>query len=170
MCIAARGTRLNSVGWPECQVFLEKLNAKFAASGVKFGLPTEAQWEYACRAGGSGKFFFGDDDSQLADYAWFAGNSGGTTHPVGAKKPNAWGLYDMHGNVCQWCADWYAPDYYQNSPAADPPGVALSYHRVVRGGCFDQFASHCRTAYRNMNDPADRNDNVGFRVMCMPAR
>jgi formylglycine-generating enzyme required for sulfatase activity len=145
---------------------LQKLNVKFAASGTKFDLPTEAQWEYACRAGGKGKFSFGDAERLLAEYAWFKGNAGDKTHPVGEKKPNAWGLYDMHGNVCEWCADWYQRSYYQESPPADPTCADPSYHRVIRGGCFDDAASSCRAAFRSMNDPSDRNHNVGLRVMC----
>jgi len=157
---------VESVDWVDCQAFLQKLNEKFGATGVKFALPTEAQWEYACRAGGNGKFSFGDAEGQLAEYAWFRDNSKGTTHPVGEKKPNAWGLYDMHGNVCQLCADWHANDYYGQSPAADPAGVLTGYHHVMRGGCFDDTAEHCRAAYRNKNDPADRNHDLGLRVMC----
>ncbi len=158
---------VESVGWTDCQAFLQKLNDKFAARGMTFDLPSEAQWEYACRAGGKGKFTFGDDENRLADHAWFRGNAGGQTHPVGVKQPNAWGLYDMHGNVCELCADWYARDYYRQSPAADPTGADSSYHHVIRGGCFDDAASNCRASYRNMNDPSDRNHNVGLRVMCV---
>ena len=93
---------VESIGWVPGQAFLRKLNEKFAARGLKFDLPSEAQWEYACRAGGKGEYSFGDSDDGLGQYAWFRGNSGGTTHPVGQKKPNAWGLYDMHGNVAQF--------------------------------------------------------------------
>jgi len=158
---------VESVGWSDCRAFLRKLNEKFAASGAKFDLPSEAQWEYACRAGGQGKFSFGDEENQLEDHAWFRGNAASHTHPAGAKKPNAWGLYDMHGNVCEWCSDWYANDYYRQSPAADPAGASSSYHHTIRGGCFDDTASNCRVSYRNMNDPSDRNHNVGLRVMCV---
>ena len=88
------------VSWDDCQEFIEKLNANVAGGKGRFALPTEAQWEYACRAGSTTKYCFGDDDSQLGEYAWYGGNSGKQTHPVGEKKPNAWGLYDMHGNAC----------------------------------------------------------------------
>ena len=119
------------VSWDDCQQFLGKLNAKVGTGAGKFALPTEAQWEYACRAGSTTRYCFGDDESQLGEYAWYDANSDSKTHPVGEKKPNAWGLYDMHGNVLEWCEDWYdewwpkgstTPWYYASSPTDDPPG------------------------------------------------
>ena len=98
---------VEQVSWDDCQQFLVKLNAKSGGQGSKFVLPTEAQWEYACRAGSTGKFCFGDDEKQLGEYAWYEANSGDKTHPVGEKKPNTFGLHDMHGNVWEWCQDWY---------------------------------------------------------------
>ncbi|NQT39791.1 MAG: formylglycine-generating enzyme family protein, partial [Planctomycetes bacterium] len=98
---------VEQVSWDNCQQFLVKLNAKSGGQGGKFVLPTEAQWEYACRAGSTGKFCFGDDEKQLGEYAWYGENSGSKTHPVGEKKPNTFGLHDMHGNVWEWCHDWY---------------------------------------------------------------
>jgi len=111
------------VSWDDCQDFLKKLNASGKAQGT-FRLPTEAEWEYACRAGTKSRFCSGDADAGLADYAWYDGNSGRTTHPVGTRKPNAWGLFDCHGNVWEWCADWYEEDYYRKSPRDDPTGPA----------------------------------------------
>ena len=124
------------VSWDNCQEFIEKLNANVAGGKGRFALPTEAQWEYACRAGSTTKYCFGDDDSQLGEYAWYGGNSGNQTHPGGEKRPNAWGLYDMHGNVYEWCQDWYVSNYYANSPTDDPTGPSgeLTSFRVIRGG------------------------------------
>ena len=137
---------VEQVSWDDCQQFAEKLNAK--VGGWKFSLPTEAQWEYACRAGSTTKYCFGDNESQLGEYAWYGANSGGMTHPVGKKKPNAWGLYDMHANVWQWCADWYDHDYYAKSPTDDPPGPARGWIRMFRGGSWCVPAGGCRSAYR----------------------
>jgi hypothetical protein len=118
---------------------LQKLNERFGNSREKFSLPTEAQWEYACRAGSTGKYCFGDAEGRLGDYAWFDGNSRYKTHPVGEKKPNAWGLYDMHGNVWQWCADWHDADFYGRSPGDDPTGPSSGSNRALPGGTLVFF-------------------------------
>jgi len=163
---------VNSVSWEDCQAFVKKLNEKFAGEGLRFALPNEAQWEYACRAGGTGKFCFGDNEAELGDYAWFAGNSGQTAHPVGQKKPNAWGLYDMHGNVWEWCADRYAADYYKNSPQADPTGPDAGKQHPSRGGALVADPVACRSAARLPLDPPFRYHYFGVRVMCekIPAK
>ena len=125
---------VETVSWDLCQLFLKKLNAKIAGHGGTFVLPTEAQWEYACRAGTTTKFYCGDDEALLTEYAWYKANGGDKTHPVGEKMPNPWGLYDMSGNVWQWCQDWYDERYYANSPTDDPAGPSGGLARVDRGG------------------------------------
>ena len=146
------------VSWNDCQHFLAKAQKK---SGRKFALPTEAQWEYACRAGSTNRFTFGDDASSLAAYGWYSENSGNTTHPVGEKKPNPWGLYDMHGNVWEWCADWYGP--YAAGDATDPQGPGSGGSRVLRGGAWSLSPINQRSATRNGAAPAISMITGGFR-------
>jgi formylglycine-generating enzyme required for sulfatase activity len=143
------------VTWNEAADFCRKLSAK-TRKAVR--LPTEAEWEYACRAGTKTRYSFGDADTDLGDYCWYHSNSGGTTHPVGQKKPNAWGLYDMHGNVMEWCADWYGN--YPSGACTDPQGPASGTHRVKRGGSyfygFSYFPAFFRCAGRIYGAPAGR--------------
>jgi formylglycine-generating enzyme required for sulfatase activity len=157
---------VESVSWEDAQAFCDKLNAleKRDLGGASYRLPTEAEWEYACRAGTTTRFTFGDADAGLGEYAWFSGNSGGTTHPVGQKRPNAWGLYDMHGNVWEWCWDGYEKNYYANSPDADPVGPSEAAARVIRGGSWLNGPRLGRAARRNWIAPGHRSSNVGFRV------
>ena len=148
--IGALGPNKVMVGlhWNDCREFVRKLKAK--APGRAFALPTEAQWEYACRAGTSSEFSFGDDESLLGDYAWFEGNmiwpgkhgnEKRAAYPtVGQKKPNPWGLYDMHGCVWEWCQDWYDRDYYLTSPLVDPQGPETGRFKVLRGGSGFRYA------------------------------
>ena len=149
---------VEKVSWNDAQEFLEKLNEKIGnTDGGKMVLPTEAQWEYACRAGELGPYSGGTID----EVAWYWGNSERKTHPVGMKKSNAWGLYDMHGNVWEWCADWWCG----NLPGGiDPSGPASGTSRVFRGGSYFYFAFGCRAASREGIFPAYRNYNIGFRM------
>ncbi|MEK7475259.1 MAG: SUMF1/EgtB/PvdO family nonheme iron enzyme [Candidatus Coatesbacteria bacterium] len=126
-------------------------------------LPTEAEWEYACRAESMGKWCFGDDVERLGDYAWHIGNAEGQTHAVGQKVANAFGLYDMYGNVWEWCADWYDAAYYSSSPVQDPPGQDFSRYRVLRGGSWVDAGVMCRSASRGYHDPSARGVSIGFR-------
>jgi formylglycine-generating enzyme required for sulfatase activity len=143
----------------DAQEFIKRLSTK---EGLKYRLPTEAEWEYACRAGSTTGFCFGDDESKLGEYAWYYENSDNKTHPVSQKKPNAWGLYDMHGNVWEWCYDWY--DSYRNSPAEDPQGPASGQNRVLRGGSWSGNEGNCRSADRVAAATWNRGENVGFRI------
>jgi formylglycine-generating enzyme required for sulfatase activity len=154
------------VTWDDAVEFCKKLSAK---EGVAYRLPTEAEWEYACRAGSTTRYCFGDDESQSGEYAWFANNSNRGTHPVGTKKPNAWGLYDMHGNVWEWCSDWYDLNYYLKSPKDDPTGPATGSARVLRGGCWFSDAGSCRSSFRLWFPPSDPIDIApGFRIARSP--
>ena len=145
--------------WPassavDASSFLGRLRAK---TGLEFDLPTEAQWEYACRAGTTTKYYWGDamDDA----YAWYLDNSD-STNPVGTRLPNAWGLYDMGGNVWEWCRDWYGTLAY----GADPAGSASGSYRVERGGGWSGYSDYCTSSYRSSLDPSIRNVNYGFRL------
>ena len=113
---------VESVSFTEAEEFCRRLSAlqEERAAHRGYRLPTEAEWEYACRAGTTSRWYCGDQESALAECAWPASNSGNTTHAVASKRPNAWGLFDMHGNVYEWCSDWFSPDYYQHSPPDDP--------------------------------------------------
>jgi len=133
------------VSWHDATEFCKRLSAE---EGKTYRLPTEAEWEYACRAGTTKQYSFGDAWTSLGEYAWYANNSDTKTHLVGEKKPNAWGLYDMHGNVYEWCQDRFGEDYYAGSPTDDPPGPERGAYRVVRGGCWGGVAWFCRAAGR----------------------
>jgi formylglycine-generating enzyme required for sulfatase activity len=152
------------VKWYEAVEFCKKLSR---ATGKRITLPTEAQWEYACRAGSKTRFSFGDDDSKLPDYAWVSEHiedSMDSMHRVGQKLPNPWGLYDMHGNVWEWCADWFA-ESYANEGKTDPMGPASGSFRVLRGGSRAKDPRSLRCAFRNGLPPDFSFGNVGFRVV-----
>jgi formylglycine-generating enzyme required for sulfatase activity len=138
---------VENVSWSDVQEFIKRLNQ--ADSKYQYRLPTEAEWEYACRAGTTGDYA-GDLDAM----AWYEKNSGGKTHAVGQKQANAWGLYDMHGNVWEWCQDWYDSNYYRQSPGADPTGPTAGSARVFRGGSWDYAAACCRSAFASTTRPA----------------
>jgi formylglycine-generating enzyme required for sulfatase activity len=152
---------VENVSWNDVQAFMRKLNER---EGVDhYRLPTEAQWEYACRAGSNTRYHFGDDAARLGEYAWYNDNSGGQTHPVGQKQPNAWGLYDMHGNVWEWVRDWYGS--YTANPVTDPIGPTSGVDRVFRGGSWGNDAQGVRAASRYANDPGIGFRRIGFRCL-----
>ena len=151
------------VSWNDAVRFCQWLSKK---EDRTYELPTEAEWEYACRAGTTTAFSFGDDPKALGDYAWYDGNSGSHTHPVGEKKPNPWGLYDMHGNVWQWCADRYGP--YQEGSIKDPKGADVGESRVFRGGSWGSQLRLCRSADRDGGNPDHRYGDGGFRIVLRP--
>lgn len=148
------------VRWQDAVEFCKRLSAK---EGATYRLPTEAEWEYACRAGTTTRFCFGNDEESLGNYAWFRENSKRKTHPVGQKKPNAWGLYDMHGNVFEWCQDCFDVSYGSERAVTDPKRLAGGFGRLLRGGSFVGTAGALRSTYRNYNRPSDRDRNYGFR-------
>jgi formylglycine-generating enzyme required for sulfatase activity len=150
------------VSWDDAVEFCKKLSQ---TEGKTYRLPTEAEWEYACRAGTTTKFSFGDSESQLGDYAWYNQNSGEKAHPVGEKKPNAWGLYDLHGNVWEWCHDWYGGGYYASSPTNDPQGPSSGQGRVIRGGGWSYGSGGCRVSFRVSINPNRRRVYIGFRLV-----
>jgi formylglycine-generating enzyme required for sulfatase activity len=133
-------------------------------------LPTEAEWEYACRAGSATRFYFGDNAEELKSFAWFEGNSQSKPHPAGQRKPNGWGLYDMAGNVWEWCNDFYAPKYYRDSPSDNPRGPKQGEKRVLRGGAWSSSADNCASWIRNCDEAGQTDvcltmDSNGFRCV-----
>lgn len=152
------------VNWLECQAFIQRLNRLIP--GSRFRLPTEAEWEYACRAGGSLSWGSRVSGSRLDEFAWHSGNSEGHTHPIKQKKPNALGLHDMHGNVWEWCADAYSSEFYKESPVENPMNESGIY-RIVRGGSWDYEPFALRCAYRGWFAPDARMgpyDATGLRL------
>ena len=152
---------VESVSWDDVQVFIRTLNA--SEGRQKYRLPTEAEWEYAARAGATTAYCFGSDARHLDAYAWYAANARGTTHPVGQRQPNAWGLHDMHGNVWEWVQDWYGT--YPAAPARDPQGPATGAHRVRRGGGWHSDAQECSAAYRSTIKAGDCYSTLGVRLL-----
>ena len=166
---------VEQVSWVDANDYCAKMTARERAvgrlpAGYEYRLPTEAEWEFACRAGTSTRFGYGDDPdyAQLEDYAWYDSNSAGATHPVGGKKPNDWGLYDMHGNVLEWCLDWFGK--YPGGSVIGPRGPSTGSACVLRGGQWYGFGRDCRSASRNSDWPRGFNRNLGFRVVLAPCQ
>ena len=158
---------VENVSWDDAQAFCKKLSEQ---TTDRVRLPTEAEWEYSCRAGTKTTYYSGDTDKDLDRVAWYDANSKGTTHPVGQKEANIFGLYDMHGNVWQWCQDWYGEDYYGKSEAENPQGPSKGSWRLLRGGTLSHAPVSCRSAHRVRCNPGLRDDNrLGFRVVMVPA-
>ena len=159
------------VSWDEASTFCRKLSElPEERSGQRaYRLPLETEWEYACRCGTTTTRYAGDDEAGLKEIAWYNANSGDKTYPVCQKTPSAWGLYDMQGNVWEWCHDWWSMDYYAASPLDDPAGAGVGSGRVTRGGGFFTSAWGCRSAYRNGLPPATRAAHLGFRLAFSPA-
>jgi formylglycine-generating enzyme required for sulfatase activity len=162
---------VEGVSWEDAVEFCRNLTelTEEKTLGRVYRLPTEAEWEYTCRAGTTTEWSFGDSESQLDDFAWYSRNSGLITHPVGLKKPNAWGMYDMHGNVVEWCSDWYSFRYDIDRRVTffDPRGPVEGSDRVIRGGCWMSVAGLCRSAFRDQASPQNRSFlhmEFGFRV------
>ncbi|MCI5122492.1 MAG: formylglycine-generating enzyme family protein, partial [Candidatus Electrothrix sp. AUS4] len=171
-------TPVTAVSWEDAQAFIAWLNQK--EGGQKYRLPTEAEWEYAARAGSKTMYFWGDNLEEAPEYAWFnmehadlhrwfserkLGGKEDFPHPVGQKKPNSWGLYDMAGNVWEWVNDRYSATYYQDSPKVDPAGPESGTARCFRGGSWYGSEKNLRSALRGLNVPTYRSDSLGFRLV-----
>ena len=163
------------VSWNDATNYCAQLTAQQVVAGRlpagwAYRLPTEAEFEYVSRAGSTNRFSYGDDPgyTQLANYAWYSANSKNTAHPVGGKLPNRWGLYDMSGNVWEWCSDWYGA--YPGGSVTDPQGSVSGSYRVIRGGDWYDGARYCRSAYRFYVNPSGKNNEIGFRVVLAPGQ
>jgi formylglycine-generating enzyme required for sulfatase activity len=151
------------VSYRDACEFIERLNWK--EDTLDYRLPTEAQWEYAARSGSQSTYCYGSERIKLKEYAWYRKNSDRMTHPVGRLLPNAWGLYDMHGNVHEWCLDWFDRNYYAKSPAIEPTGPNTGLARALRGGDWGSQDWYCRCAIRSLSSPDRRSPRVGFRIV-----
>ncbi|ABK44429.1 serine/threonine protein kinase [Magnetococcus marinus MC-1] len=163
------GLPASGIGWEDAQSFLRNFT-RMSGSGLNMGLPTEAQWEYAARAGCDSQFHFGDDMSELHNYAWYNQNSGDVPHPVGMLQANAWGLYDMLGNTWEWVEDWYGDDIYKKGAhgVRNPIGAPFGEFRICRGGSWRSTVKACRVAYRNRVSPTSKSSTLGFRLVLRP--
>jgi len=155
---------VEQVSYNDVHQFIKKLNHLEKTHAYR--LPYEAEWEYAARATSKNTtYYFGNDISQLIKYAWYRNNSGKTTHPVGQLAPNPWGLYDMHGNVHEWCEDWFDKKYYGISPPKNPTGPKKGLAKSIRGGDWGSEDWHCRCASRSLGSPDRRGSRLGFRLL-----
>ena len=154
---------VESVSHRDACAFLDRLNQKEDTN--RYRLPTEAQWEYAARAGAESTYCFGTNRSLLPEYAWYQKNSDNRTHKVGRLTPNDWGIYDMHGNVHEWCWDWFDRNFYAASSTVDPQGPPDGLARSLRGGDWGSDDWYCRCAIRSLSSPDRRSPRVGFRVV-----
>jgi formylglycine-generating enzyme required for sulfatase activity len=157
-CFMGDKRPIQNVSWNDCQEFIRKVNELLKDGMVR--LPTEAEWEFVCRAGTSGDY---GGNGDLDDMGWFAGNSDDTTHPVGLKRANAWNFHDMHGNVWEWCDDWYGS--YSTGAVVDPKGPSFGSCKVLRGGSWDYWGVDCQSFTRNSFRPSEVHDYVGFRLV-----
>jgi formylglycine-generating enzyme required for sulfatase activity len=148
------------VSWDEVQVFIKKLNTQ---TGKSYRLPTEAEWEYAAKGGNKNSSYEYSGSDNIDEVAWY-GDANDKPHPIGTKKANVLGIFDMTGNVWEWCSDWYDHNYYQYSTKRNPEGALTGDYRVLRGGSFYGYANNCRPADRNSNEPYFRSYNIGFRL------
>jgi formylglycine-generating enzyme required for sulfatase activity len=167
MRVAGRDTRrhpVDTVSWDDAMEFCRRLSELPEERGAKrlYRLPTEAEWEYACRAGTTTRWWCGDNEAALPECAWYLRNAGSMTHPVGEKRANPWGLFDMYGQLWQWCMDWSDAKYYGQSPGVDPAGPQEGWKRAYRGGYFDKYGRY--SAYRGGLKPDYRNHYLGLRV------
>ena len=152
---------VEKVSWEDCQIFIAILNE---LTGKYFRLPTEAEWEYAARGGSKSQGYKYSGSNTVDDVAWYPSNSSSKTHPVATKAPNELGIYDMSGNVLEWCSDWYSSSYYSSSSQYNPTGPASGSRRVYRGGSWGSSARLCRVSYRDYNGPSYRFYNLGLRL------
>jgi len=155
---------VETVSWNDVQAYIKELNNKEKTDCYR--LPTEAEWEYAARAGSESVYAFDSETSALDQYAWYRKNSQNRTHPVGLLGSNTWGLYDMHGNVHEWCQDWFDREYYAQSPSQSPCGPAKGLAKSLRGGDWGSDEWYCRCASRSLGSPDRRSNRVGFRLVC----
>jgi formylglycine-generating enzyme required for sulfatase activity len=152
---------VENISWLMAQAFIRKINQIERTD--KYRLPSEAEWEYACRAGTTTKYSFGNGIDELSDYAWYNKNSDNRTHPAAQKKPNAWGLYDMHGNVWEWCMDWQNDN--PSNAATDSRTTSYAQHRVMRGGSWPNNPATLTSAFRGQDYPVVQSHDIGFRIV-----